>query len=90
MTKNEIIDAVICQTDLPRSQALKAFEGILESIKQSLVKGEDVTLRGFATLKVVRTKDRVSCLHGKQTAIPAMNTVKIKISTELKKRMNHE
>ena len=90
MTKNEILDAVIRKTNLPRSLAIKAYESIVESIKKSLSKGEDVTLRGFATLKVVRTKPRVSCLHGKQTDIPAKNTVKFKSSIELKKRMNHE
>lgn len=88
MTKNEILSEVIDATDLTRSQAVKAYEAIINAIKKSLIKGEDVTLRGFATLKVVHVKERVSGLHGKKTVIPAHKTVKIKACQELKKLIN--
>ena len=53
MTKNEIISEVVSTTNLTRSQAIKAYDAIFKSIKKSLIKGESVSLRGFATIKVV-------------------------------------
>lgn len=88
MTKNEILSKVMVTTDLTRSQATKAYNAIISAIKSSLEKGEDITLRGFATLKVVHVKERVSGLHGKKTVIPAHKTVKIKACQELKKLIN--
>lgn len=88
MTKNEIISEVVSTTNLTRSQAAKAYDAIFKSIKKSLIKGESVSLRGFATIKVVKTKERMSYLRGKQVPIPAVNTARLKISIELKKQMN--
>lgn len=88
MTKNEILSEVMDTTDLTRSQAAKAYDAIIGAIKGSLEKGEDITLRGFATLKVVHVKERVSGLHGKKTVIPAHKTVKIKACQELKELIN--
>lgn len=88
MTKNEIISEVVSTTNLTRSQAIKAYDAIFKSIKKSLIKGESVSLRGFATIKVVKTKKRMSYLRGKQVPIPAVNTARLKLSIELKKQMN--
>lgn len=88
MTKNEIISEVVSTTNLTRSQATKAYDAIIKSIKNSLIKGESVSLRGFATIKVVKTKERMSYLRGKQVPIPAVNTARLKLSIELKKQMN--
>lgn len=88
MTKNEIISEVVSTTNLTRSQATKAYDAIFKSIQKSLIKGESVSLRGFATIKVVKTKERISYLHGKQAPIPACATARLKLSMELKKQMN--
>lgn len=90
MKKNEIILEVAKTTNLTRSKAAKAYETIIKIIKTSLIKGEDVTLRGFATIKVVRTKERVSRLYNKSVKIPAQNKVKFKTCQELKKLMNEK
>ena len=42
MTKNEIIDAVVDSTDLTRSQAVQAFQTIIDTISDSLVSGSDI------------------------------------------------
>lgn len=88
MTKNEIISEVVSTTDLTRSQATKAYDAIFKSIQKSLIKGESVSLRGFATIKVVKTKERISYLHGKQVPIQACSTARLKLSMELKRQMN--
>lgn len=88
MTKNEIISEVVSTTDLTRSQATKAYDAIIKSIKNSLIKGESVSLRGLATIKVGRSAKRISYLHGKKLTIPERNTVKFKSCLELKKQMN--
>ena len=49
MKKNDIVDYVINNTTLSRSQAIAATESVVEAISSSLVKGESVFIRGFAT-----------------------------------------
>ena len=88
MTKNEIISEVVSTTNLTHSQAIKAYDAIFTSINKSLSKGESVSLRGFGTIKVVKTKERRSFLRCKQVPIPAVNTARLKLSIELKKQMN--
>lgn len=89
MTKKEIISEVTGTTGLTHPQASKAYDAIIEAVRKSLAKGENVTLRGFATLKVVRKKKRVSHLYEEDIIIPAHNAVKFKACQKLKRQMNH-
>lgn len=92
MTKKEILDHIVHNTTLTRSQAAKAYDSIIKAIKGSLIKGENVYLRDFATLKVVKTKARRARLfkRGTSIVIPTRNTVKFKSCETLKKQMNYE
>lgn len=90
MTKNDILLEVTRSTNLTFSQATSAYDAIISAIKRSLIKNEDVTLRGFATLKVMQRKERISGLHKKKMVIPACKVVKFKTCKELKQQMNNE
>jgi len=46
LTKANIIDSVYNNTDLNRTQATKAIENLLETIKSTLGNGEDVLISG--------------------------------------------
>jgi integration host factor subunit alpha len=52
LTKIAIIDEVATQADLDRKTSDEAVEAFLEIIKETLEKGEDVTLSGFGKWQV--------------------------------------
>lgn len=88
MKKKEIIEKMMAECKITNKQAVKAFESVINTIKAALAHEEDVCIRGFATLKVVSTKQRPSNLNGIKTTIPPCKKIKIVPSKELKKQMN--
>jgi len=90
MTKNELAKELAVSEKLHLSTAVKAVDGIVRIIKEALAKGEEVTLRGFGTLSPIQREER-SAVHFKTKepiVIPAHNSVKFKISKELKNQLN--
>ena len=57
MNKGELIDEV-AKVVSTKKEAQVAVECVLSSITNALKKGEDVTLTGFGTFKVVKRKAR--------------------------------
>lgn len=92
MKKNDIVDYVINNTTLSRSQAIAATDSVVEAISISLIKGESVFIRGFATIKAVTTapKKARNISKGIVVTIPARRTAKIILGRELKNQMNNE
>lgn len=91
MTKNDLAREVAVSEKLCLSTAVKAVDGIFRVIKETLAKGEEVTLRGFGTLSVVKRDER-NAVHFKTKepiVVPAHNTVKFRISKELKELLNN-
>lgn len=90
MQKKDLVDYVINNTTLSRSQAIAATEAVVEAISNSLVKGESVFIRGFATIKAIKTapKKARNISKGTVVTIPAQNSAKLVLSKELKERMN--
>ena len=54
MTKAEIVAGISEETGLERSEALRAVEAFMLSIKRSLSDGQNVYLRGFGSFVVKR------------------------------------
>jgi len=52
MNKSELIDAVAETANLPRATAERAVNAVFDSIRDALVKGEQVVLTGFGTFSV--------------------------------------
>lgn len=90
MTKNEIANYIVCNSNLSRSQAFEAIECVFNAISESLSKGNDVSLRGFATFRVHKTPDKKArnIGTGDTVIVPAHNTVKLILSKDLKEKMN--
>lgn len=91
MTRTEIAEYIISNSTLSRSQAQTAVDCVINAITESLINGESVYLRGFATIKAHTTKERKARNISKGTAmtIPAQRTVKFQLSKQLKNRMNN-
>lgn len=92
MTKNDIAAALCSRIpDLPKSTALHVVEGVSDILTEAFVKGENAYLRGFGTFEVKTTKEKKArnINAGTTVVVPAGRTVKLKISQQLKNRMNN-
>jgi len=58
LTKAHIIDSIYNSSDLNRSQATRAVETLLESIKTALESSEEVLISGFGKFYVNEKKER--------------------------------
>ncbi|MBD5267975.1 MAG: integration host factor subunit beta [Bacteroides sp.] len=90
MTKNELANELAVSEKLHLSTAVKAIDGIIRIMKDALAKGEEITLRGFGTLSPVKREER-NAIHFKTKEpiiVPAHNSVKFKISKELRNTLN--
>jgi len=52
MNKTELIDAVASSADLSKADATRAVDAVVDSITETLRKGDSVTLVGFGTFEV--------------------------------------
>lgn len=57
MNKQDLIEAVAASADLSKADATRAVDSVVDTITQTLKKGDQVTLVGFGTFSV---KDRAA------------------------------
>ena len=84
MTKADIVQSIIASTGIEKPAATIIVEAIMETIKQSLVKGENVYLRGFGTFLLIKRKEKTGRNITKNTTvkIPAHMIPKFKPAKE--------
>lgn len=73
------------------AQAIHAIDDLVASVTCALLRGEEITLRGFGTLRVVERKPK-TCRNinaGTTVLVPACNTVKFIASKQLKKAVKN-
>ena len=89
MNKAQLVD-VIADKTATKKEAQQIVDTILDSIKISLKKKEDVALSGFGTFKVKQTKARMgrNPKTGEQIQIPAKKKIAFRASKELKSILN--
>ena len=75
MTKAEIVAGISEETGLEKSEALRAVEAFMQSIKKSLSEGQNVYLRGFGSFVVKERAQKTGRNISKNTTIiiPAHN-----------------
>ena len=80
MTKAELVTSICARTGMSRDMALDALEASMASIKESILNGEEVTLRGFGTFGLKERKEKVARNITKNTTviIPANKVVTFK------------
>lgn len=52
MNKSELIEAIAASADIPKASASRALDAMIESVTESLKKGDSVALVGFGTFTV--------------------------------------
>ncbi len=58
MNKGELIEAVASSAGFSKADATKAVNAVFDTITKTLKKGKSVTLVGFGTFSVTKTKAR--------------------------------
>ena len=75
MTKADIVNEIAKRTGAQKNEVLSTVEGFMEVVKESLVKGENVYLRGFGSFIIKRREEKTARNISKNTTIiiPAHN-----------------
>ena len=85
MNKGDLINKVAESAGLTKAQATSAVNAVLDSVAESLVSGDKVTLIGFGTFSVSKREARTgrNPQTGKSIKIDAKTSVKFKAGKEL-------
>ena len=90
MNKSELVDAIASGADISKASAGRALDAMVDSITETLRKGDQVALVGFGTFSV---KDRAARTGrnpqtGKTIEIPAARVPGFKAGKGLKDAVN--
>ena len=69
MTKAEIVNEISLKTGTDRKEVLQIVEGFMESVKASLINGENVYLRGFGNFILKHRAEKVARNINKNTSV---------------------
>src|SRR5437588_13125674 len=87
--KKQLTDRIAKNTKIPKNQIDSVITNFLEETKKALVKGEEVRLLGYFSLKTAITKPRMAMnlQTKKKMKVPAKRVPKCKFSTNLKEEI---
>lgn len=90
MNKTELIDAIAAAADLPKASAARALDAVIDSVTDSLKKGDQVSLVGFGTFAVKHRNARAgrNPQTGATIQIAASNVPSFKAGKALKVAVN--
>lgn len=69
MTKADIVARIAQQTGVEKAVAMTVVEAFMETVKDSMVAGEDVFLRGFGSFIIKKRAKKVARNISKNTTI---------------------
>jgi DNA-binding protein HU-beta len=69
MTKADIISEIVNKTGIEKPSVTATVEAVMETIKQSMVKGENVYLRGFGTFLLKKRAEKTGRNISKNTTL---------------------
>ncbi|MFO7768334.1 MAG: HU family DNA-binding protein [bacterium] len=92
MTKADIVENIAEKTGLTKTDTSLVVEGIIETLKEAMVSGESVEIRGFGTFKIKKRAARRARnpRTGEPVDIPAKYVPAFKPSRELKDAVEEE
>lgn len=90
MTKADIVELVAERTGFTGKDVKIVMELFLEEVKNCLIEGNHLEIRGFGTFKVKNHKARKARnpKTGKEVMVPAMKKAVFKVSRELNRMLN--
>ena len=92
MNKAELIEEITNKTGLTKKDTRNIVNGVVETITNTLKKGEKVTLIGFGTFQVIERKTRTGMnpQTGETIQIPAKKVPKFRAGKELREKETRE
>lgn len=92
LTKEKLIDGVYNQVGLSKNQSKRVVESLLELIKQTLAKGEDILVSGFGkfVVKDKATRRGRNPQTNKDLQLRARRVVVFRTSGVLRRKLNHK
>ena len=90
INKNDIIDYVSEEAYLSRKDARAALNSIFELISEALAAGSEVDIRNFGSFSIKERKEKMitSFKSKKKELVSSHKTVTIRMSKQLKERVN--
>ena len=91
MTKAELISQVAKRTNLTKHITRVIVDTFFDSMKQSLIRGERIEIRGFGGFSVrpYRAYKGRNPKSGESIEVPPKQLPSFKVGNELKERINH-
>lgn len=89
MTKADLVKEIADKTGLPKKDIGETVDELVTSIKNALVQGMHIEIRGFGTFKVKDRKSRTARnpRTGDPVPLPSRRVPVFKVSKELKERV---
>jgi DNA-binding protein HU-beta len=75
MTKAEIVNEIVNKTGIEKVAVQAIVESLMETLKDSMIKGDNIYLRGFGSFIIKKRREKTGRNISKNTAvkIPAHN-----------------
>lgn len=90
MTKAEIVAQISAETGIEKEKALKVVEAFMAVVKDNIVNGEDIFLRGFGTFTTKTRKQKIGRLikENKSVVVPEHKIPYFKPCEEFKDQLS--
>lgn len=90
MNKTELVDLIAGKTGFTKVDSKKMLEAFMESVSETLAKGEDISLVGFGSFRVQERNERNgrNPHTGKPMKIAAKKVVRFRAGAELTTKCN--
>lgn len=91
MIKADLVNKIAKEMNISKQEAEQGVSVFFKTIKEALLRGEEIELRGFGSFRFRTRNPRVgrNPRTGKQVEIPAKKILYFKPSKILKKMINH-
>ncbi|MDG5766547.1 integration host factor subunit beta [Balneolales bacterium ANBcel1] len=92
MTKADIVEIIASNTGITKIETEAVVNGFLNTVIESLKKGEKIELRGFGTFKVVKRAKRIARnpKTNEEVTVPEQHVPVLKVSKEFKQGVNSQ
>ena len=90
MNKVEFITSVAATANITKKDATVAVNAVLETITETLAKGESIQFVGFGSFNVKDRAARIATVPGttKKVNVPASKAVSFKTGSDLRSKVN--
>ena len=90
MNKIDFINMLSTKANITKKDATVAVNAVLETITETLVKGESVAFVGFGSFNVKERAARIATVPGtdKKVNVPASKAVSFKVGKDLRSKVN--